>query len=243
MSKPIILISTQRSGTYYFLSVLQQFYGFESATVFGEIFRTQRDSLVELQDHFNESYDQVIERQSGSKIDFWKQIIQKSVDKNHLAVAAKIFYYHLDYEDPLWSYFSDEPHIIIHLIRKNIFNSYVSAKLAHQSGIWIHDYKKTEAYNYNRIKVDRDDALEYISIRMKDVEYIRNRYSKSDLQEIYYEDIGVSSQECSKHIKKIVDREPNNTIIRSRTKKQKILSNKDLITNYDEVADLDRYYF
>lgn len=243
MLKPLILISSQRSGTYYFLNILQQFYGRENATIFGEIFREQNDTFELLQNHFDENFDEIIKRQQGSKIEFWKSVIKKSEKKNHLTVAAKIFYYHLNFNNPLWSYFSEHPHTIVHLIRKNIFNSYVSALLAHQSGIWINDYKETKAYNYSPITIDREHAIEYIKVRINDVNYIRDRFKDSGMTEIYYEDIGVSTKACCNIIEEITGMKPINDIKESGTRKQKLLTNKELVLNYNEVADLDKYYF
>ena len=239
MIPQIILLSSSRSGTNYFLDIFS--HCFPNDIVLREIFRKEGDSLKIIAQLTGMNESEIVEYCHNDPIALWKRIIFSDAAINN-TVIAKAFYYHAPRESNLWSYFKDNT-FMIHLMRKNLLNSYVSLKIAQSTGIWI-SRRPDEERTLSQISIDASDAEQFVRVRASQISWARAFFSGSNYREVLYEDIQASSHACAHVIvqMKIHENNPSEFPVESAIKKQIRPLNSELILNYDEVSHLDRHW-
>ncbi len=239
MKKGNILISSARSGTNYFLSVFAKC--FTDAFVVKEIFRPAGDSFPQLEELLGLNKDQVVELVGSNPLGLWQQITQKCSEQERVALA-KIFYYHVDSDNALWSHFHDNNRVI-HLIRRNPFDVFLSHKVASQTGKWQQFGSKGEPVEVQPLVIDAEELQAFISKQSAFIDATRARFRGADYHEVFYEDLAVSVDECVATISSIMGTPAPKSAISIGLKKQKDKTNADLVSNYDDVAQLDTPLF
>ena len=234
-----ILLSTARSGTNYFLAVYQKC--FPEDFVVREIFRPAGDSFQELQELLGINEDEAVRLANEEPSKLWKGVKAATQAENRSAIA-KIFYYHQHPSRLIWSQIRDDD-LVIHLIRRNPFDAYVSLKIATATNKWL-DYGKDSGKSDNfSLRLDRDEVINYIQEQHDSIEEKRLFFRGANYREVFYEDVMGSPDACAAALCEIMGVEPPEKTIKVFIKKQKTKANSEIVLNYDVVNDLDKNYF
>jgi hypothetical protein len=210
---------------------------FPKDTVLKEIFRSGSDSLSQLSPLLGRSNPEIIELAKENPLALWREITDRA-ERQGKATLAKIFYYHTPADSPLMKHFHENCNVI-HLIRRNLFDCYVSGALARMTGQWQGFEGDATTRPPEPFTIDRADLEKFLRQRTKEIELTRAYFAgKSQYYEVFYEDIASGAYDCAKAIGKIFDAKAD-TNISVRQRKQKALPNSKLIANYDDVSDLD----
>lgn len=229
----VILLSSARSGTNYFLDIFSK--TVPNSLVLKEIFRKDGDNLDFLSELFKQPSDQIIKYFNEYPVDAWNDLIN-SISNETEYLVVKLFYYHIDNLSFFLHHISKD-HIVVHLIRKNIFNTYISLQLALHTGKW-QSIKKSNNDDIELI-INRNELIKFIDYRTKEIWKIKNTNIFMNYFEIYYEDISKNSSSCITAISKILNTSTNINVPAS-LKKQKVKPNMEIIKNYSDIADLDK---
>lgn len=225
-----MIVSMARSGTSFLRDLINSVDG---CHCFGEIFRLRGDSLSELSKLLQCTEYQVLQKKNSGKAEFWREI-RLSPNRMTPSIGAKLFYSHVDWDDPLWS--DIHSHKIIHLIRGNALELFISVTLATRSNIW----KSTEydrRYDEGSISVSLDEFLEFKAKRDRQAAVVREKYQGPKYLEILYEDL-LKPRGPETFLQQAFGIEPK--AIRSRLQKQRRRTLQDLIVNYHQVERFDR---
>ncbi len=250
MLNKTILISTERSGTNYFLNAYSKM--FPGNLVLGEIFREMGDSLSDLRRILGVDKDQALEIVRKQPLETWARLPPGSI--------AKIFYNHASRNSELWNYFRKHDRVI-HLIRSDHLENFISLKVAEQSDVWI-DRKVTlrqrlrslrKSLKSGRLRsvgaqkvpvsvqpfcVDPYELESFIRKRKENVRWCRDYFATADYHEVWYEDIAVSANMCADAIGRIYKVKPRNLVV--DTKKQSKGDPRSLVLNYSEIVQFDK---
>ena len=230
-----ILLSSGRSGTNYLLAVYAEM--FPKDLVLKEIFRPKSDSLRLLSQFIGRNDAEIVELANNNQVQLWTEISAQSEAQGRRAIA-KIFYSHTQADGLLMKHFR-EKNTVIHLIRRNFFDVFVSIVVAQKTGKWqsfVGDAftPAPESFALNRAEVER-----FFRQRTKEIQTARAYFSGNpNYHEVFYEDIASDPLLCAKAIGAIFNVNPDKKILIDQHR-QKYLPNSVLVTNYSEVKDLD----
>lgn len=239
MQKANILVSSARSGTNYFMSVFSKI--FPNDIVVKEIFRVGSDSLPILEEFLGIDKADISAMAERKPLEFWQMIEARCAERNCDALA-KIFYYHVATDHPLWTHFRANNRVI-HLIRRSAFDTYVSRELAVQTGRWQEFSKTQKPEKIEPLVINLTDLEEYLRKQKAQVEHARTFFEGADYSELYYEDIATSVEACTKAICGIMKVPVPAKPVSIGLQKQKDARNQDLIANYADIAHFDTFIF
>lgn len=238
MPKSTILLSSARSGTNFFLTVYKKC--FPNDFVVKEIFRKGGDNLDAIAEQLDTTRDQVVTLQEAAPLELWTRIKESCYRTGNSAVA-KIFYYHDAENDALREHFRQHDRVV-HLIRRNAFDVFLSERMARKTGQW-QEFKKTPPHEVQSIKLD-PDALKSFRQRQTDfVTQARAFFGSGDYTEVFYEDISASPEECASCLEQIYGSLQSPAPEHIGLLRQKKKSNRELVANYDAVEHLDGAIF
>ncbi|MCA0922778.1 hypothetical protein [Pseudooceanicola nanhaiensis] len=234
-----VLVSSARFGASYFIDIYRKV--FEDALVLNEIFRKDTDNLNVLSDLLGQPRDEVRKQANEDPVGFWSAVKAAVADRG-VPVIAKAYYYHKPTGNPLWGAVAREDHVI-HLVRRNLFEAYLSRLIAQKTGKWWRNLHDEAAPDDLLVEVDRKDVERYISARRKEIVQFRNLFTGANYHEIVFEDVIRSPLRCARAVTDMYDL-PKGIVevdkIRPSFQRMKQRSNADVVSNYGEVADLDR---
>jgi hypothetical protein len=231
-----MLLSSARSGTNYFLSMYSHL--FPQDITLKEIFREEGDSFRRLEEEFDLSRESALQLARDNKAQLWRMVFE-SPHKRNRGIIAKIFYTHALHDDRIWDLIRRHCRVI-HLIRKNQFDVFVSREIALKTGKWQHTGEDDSTMQVS-ITIDRNKLEEFIEGKKTDIEWARRMFGQQpDYHEVFYEDISNDPMTCAKEICAIFGKPPPKTAI-IRQRRQKTLPNRQIVINYDDVSDLDAY--
>lgn len=234
-----ILVSKARSGTNYFLDVYSN--RVRNSTSFREIFRPAGDSFALIEKTIGLEKEAYLELLHDDPLQIWQKLEEVS-QKTRTRFMAKIFYDHASERQELWNYFRDRNRVI-HLIRRNPFDSLVSLNVARQTGIWLHTKAAKSLSAPEPFVLSRAKMEAYIARSQDQVKTTRAFFRGADYSEAFYEDIGTSVQHCADTIAGIFDMKAATEQVKTGMRKQKNYTNQSIVSNYDEIKDLDRNFF
>tara|TARA_B110000908_G_scaffold58056_1_gene70725 strand:- start:2588 stop:3187 length:600 start_codon:yes stop_codon:yes gene_type:complete len=180
----------------------------DTPIIFKEIFRSAGDSKKLIHDLLGYEY------MGNFDASFWNIFCDAAEGNNYKNIVSKIFYYHNPSDRELWNAF-DKDHQIIHLIRANIFDFFVSLKIAQETGKW-----KNKNENENNslkssvmITINRQEALDFIKLRTDQTLALREEKKHLDNYfELFYEDIGEPIEACIQKVASIYELDCNYNI-------------------------------
>ncbi|MCA0922774.1 hypothetical protein [Pseudooceanicola nanhaiensis] len=234
-----ILVSSARSGTNYFLSVYSKC--FPDAFVVKEIFREGGDSLPRLEELLGVGSQRILKMVENNPLRLWRNI-KEACAEEEIPALAKIFYYHVEWNAPLWENFRKNDRVI-HLIRQNPFDVFLSHKVAQQTGQWQKFARDGEAAPVEPLVLDPEELSKFIERQGEHIEKTRSFFKDANFSEIYYEDIAKSTEDCVAAISKIFEIDGPKQEVKIPLKRQKSATNQELVANYDEVAMFDKATF
>ncbi|WP_422018758.1 sulfotransferase domain-containing protein [Roseibium sp.] len=234
-----ILVSSARSGTNYFLSVFQKIC--PDAWVAKEIFRQGGDSLALQVALLGGNENDLLDSVKDDPLLHWQNIVSSCAAENRVALA-KVFYYHQPKSSPLWAHFRNNSKVI-HLIRRNQFDVFVSNLIAQQTGKWQQFGLNEKGIDIKPIHIDKNSFTAFLENQQMYIEWMRALFVNADYTEVFYEDLASSTEICARSIADIYGLKTNISDISIELTKQKTRSNADLVSNYADVMEMDRKYF
>ncbi len=237
-NRNFILLSVARSGSNLLRDHLNQH---ASIQCFPEIFK-KWFVKGEAWRHLSGGSAELKHLHQTDLVSFWKLILEKyKLDKP--VIGAKIFYPHRK-DDEIWRYFASSCTPIIHLVREELIDSYLSLKLAAASAIWKQPKKKKIGAEYDRsISIDLADFQKYcrrirghidrIKLLFRDNPYLEITYSslvkdRAKTMSAIYSFLGLPNQETSPRLSKQLSRPREELIINWNETSSFIKSNDDL---------------
>jgi hypothetical protein len=166
-------------------------------------------------------------------VSFWKHILERyKLDKP--VIGAKIFYFHRE-DDEIWRYFASSHTPIIHLVRGELIDSYLSLKLAEVSGIWKQPRnKKTDAEHDRNISVDLADFENYCRRMERYIDRTRMLFGDNPSLQVDYSSLVSDRQNSMSAVYSFLGLPDHETA--PRLSKQLSRNREELITNWDETA-------
>jgi LPS sulfotransferase NodH len=232
------LVSVARSGSNLLRDYLNQH---ESILCLDEIFK-KWFVKVKPWHSFSGGSEELKRLHQTDLVAFWKLTLDKyKLEKP--VIGAKIFYYHREGEE-IWQYFASSHTPIIHLVREQLIDSYLSQKLAMASGIWQQPQDERIDAKYERsISVDLDDFRYYcarfqrhfasIKLLFRDNPYLEITYSalakdRAQTMSAIYSFLGLPDREATPRFAKQLSRPREELIINWDQLASFIESNQDL---------------
>lgn len=234
-----MLVSSERSGTNYFLTCYRKV--FKDDLILGEVFREKGDSLPAIADLLGIGEAEVLNMSRTEAVELWS-LIEERAEAAGYGVAAKIFYQHKPQGHRLWEFFRDR-NKVVHLVRRNQFDVLVSLEVAKATGVWQIRNKDQEPNSDIKVTIDLGAAEKFIENKRKNVEFIRSFYSDSDYVELFYEDISSSHEVGRRKVADIYGVADLPAINQFAIKKQNLVSHELRVENYEEVRHLDKPTF
>ena len=228
-NRNFILVTTARSGSTLLKGHLNQH---ESIRCFGEIFK---ESFVNAKGWQRLSGDgaELKHLHQTDLVSFWKLLVEKyKLDKP--VIGAKIFYYHRKDEE-IWRYFASSRTPIIHLVREELIDSYLSRKLAAGIGIWKQPKKKKTGTEYDRsISIDLADFQKYCMRIRGHIDRIKLLFRDNPFLEITYSSLVKDREKTMSAIYSFLGLPNQETS--PRLIKQLKRPREDVISNWNEIA-------
>ena len=237
-----VLISSSRFGSNYFARACQL--ALADTKFLGEIFRKGSDSRKYISRLLSIDEAKVASLAVSDPVALWEQA-KTSVENERL--IAKLYYYHQPESSGLWRALADGQGRVIHVMRRNLFDAFVSREIAVRLGAWnfageISDLKPIESFS-----IMEREAEFFIQNKLSEINRIRSLFfHHSNYHEIFYEDISIAPELPIALIEEIFGKNALRRKLKipdsfrdSRVKRD---SNASVILNYSGVAHLDRYH-
>ena len=234
MTKPLVVLSSARSGTNYFLSVFQKMA--PNGVVLREVFRKGGDSLPELIALTGMPRSQLVALGQDDPVALW-DILRDAAGPRPLAL--KIFYYHARPSSPIWDRLIDEARIV-HLVRRRVLDTFVSRKLAETTGAWFQPADVGTLPARPEVRLDPAELSAFITERQGYVQRFRKRFQDADLHEVSYEDIAADPKLCADWIARVTGLPIPAVPLQLPIRKQNTWAIRDIVSNYDEIAAFDK---
>ena len=132
MQRSIVLTSA-RSGSNFLLATMRRGV-LQNSLVLGEIFKSAYD-LDPLCDALSLDLAQISALKAAEKALFWREVTAAATLLGYSHLVAKLFYAHVNKDDQLLTDLQGG-HKILHLIRLNMFDSFLSLTIAQKTGVW-----------------------------------------------------------------------------------------------------------
>lgn len=181
-----VVLTSPRSGSNFLMS---QICSHKQAHIFGELFNPTNVLAAyygwpfPLYKKENKSF--FMNYRNDKPIEFLDKYIYRKYDKRIKVVGFKLFYDHRSNEE-VWDYLLSNNIKIIHLIRTNFLDSYVSLLIAQKNSIW----KSTKKINKNIIvNVDVEKMLRYFRSIEDNIMENTRFFKNSDILEVSYDDL------------------------------------------------------
>lgn len=209
----------------------------------GEIFRKASDSKSFIANTLSTSEQEVIRLASDDPFNLWTSI-KSSIHDNCL--TAKLYYYHQGPDSPLWAGLAQGEDRIVHLLRRNLFDAFLSREIVTKFKLW--NTKNAKAHtNINLcVFLKEDELAEYIETKISEIYWVRKKFEGyPHYHEVFFEDISLSSRVCMAVTDHIFGDPANggdrstNDVEDSRIKSS---SNVSVVENYRDVAHYDRIH-
>jgi LPS sulfotransferase NodH len=227
--REFVLLSVARSGSNLLRDYLNQH---KQIRCFGEVFKKSFSKEKDW-DVFGEMNVDIKRLHAEDLVSFWK-VIAEHYKADDVVVGAKLFYYHREGND-IWRYLASSRMPIIHLLREELIDSYLSLKLAETSGIWKQPKAKTTEANYERnVNVDLADFQKYCANIQHYLEQTRSLFKDNPCLNISYSSLISDRENVMAVVYAFLDvpNEPTSP----RLVKQRLHNREELITNWDETA-------
>jgi LPS sulfotransferase NodH len=226
-----IILCRSRTGSNFLLNQLQ-FH--ENIRMFYEIF-SQDKSLKEFWDYINYDIQNVRQLKQNNPVEFLETLVFREMPINIKAVGFKLFYYHAQTGNTqeIWQYLQYYKELkIIHLVRKNLLQTYVSQQIALRTNSW---YLKSD----KQVKSNPAIALDYEETK-KAFEETKKLEAENDtffqnhqVIKVFYEDLVKDNWAEIAKIQNFLNVKP--TPVSISTKKRSPQSLQQVIQNYSEL--------
>jgi LPS sulfotransferase NodH len=233
-NRGFVLLSGPRSGSNLLCDCLNQH---ESIRCFGEIFKTRpiNEKRWERLSAGGPALTKDLARlHQTDVVAFWKMILDKYRGDKPI-VGAKLFYRHRK-RDPLWQYFASSRTPIIHLVREDLIDSYLSLKLAKASWVWKQEKGAEPRGEYSRqIPIDLRRFAAYCQKSGKNFNKVKALFQDNPYLKVTYEALAKDRATAMAAVYSFLGLPNRETS--ARLTKQLSRPREEVITNWSEVAD------
>jgi LPS sulfotransferase NodH len=228
-NRTFILLSVARSGSNLLRDYLNQH---DSISCFGEVFK--KPFLKEKDWQFFASMDANMERlHTEDLVSFWK-VVLRNTNRDRPVIGAKLFYYHRE-GDEIWKYLAASRTPIIHLIREELIDSYLSLKLAEASGVWTQPKNQAQEAAYERpMSIDLADFEKYCVRTQRWIRQARDLFKENPFLEISYSALINDRDKVMAAVYSFLDLPEQPTS--ARLARQRSHNREELIVNWQEAA-------
>lgn len=241
MSKITVVLSSSRFGGRYLLDLIGQ--AVPGAIVLQEAFRKGSDSHTRLSKLTGYSTDDLksLSRVAPEKI--WDKL-NVAAEAREDPIFLRVFHYHQNKDSALWKRIHNDA-CVLHLIRSNLFEAFISREIAMQLKTWNIPRGQSIGAKNARIDVDKKALETFILERREQIDWGRNLFSNADYHEIFFEDITRSPGSCLRAIEKLVNIPESvwSKKLSSKFERMRSRSNADIVANYSNVAIFDRGFY
>ena len=177
--------------------------------------------------------------------EFCRDVIYKSPNEfGKRIVGFKIFFFHArrsEREYTAWRYLIDDPSIkVVLLLRKNVFDSYISAERSRHSGVWrVAASGVVPEKHQQPISVDARKCKLYMARTVAQIEWGRRAFATHPLLEIHFEDLQRDFQAALNRIFEFLGVEP--APIPMRFEKLNTTPHEEGIVNYNKIRAYFRF--
>jgi hypothetical protein len=233
-----VLISSARFGGNYFVRAYRR--SRASVRSLGEIFRNGSDNTRSLAQALRIEPEQVAQLAIADPVELWQRA-KAAMPGYHL--IAKLYYYHQPPTSPLWSCLATSDDYVLHLIRRNLFDAYISREIVNRYGLWnIRNAGELSQLSLH-LTVNEADASSYIEKKLDEITQVRSMLSNKERYfEIFFEDIIHTPAACaavSEHIYGERSTFRQEYMDEFRHRRIKRAPNSTIVKNYADVAHLD----
>lgn len=233
-----VIVTSSRFGGRYLLKTLSRCR--PDFIILHEVLRKETDSHRTLSDMTGLSVDK-LKAMAASEPEMLWTVIADSAKASGRNIAMLVYYYHQPRISALWDRIHQGARIV-HLVRRNLFEAFLSRQTALQSNIWRPnaDY---DSRSERPIVLNEKDLRSYISERTRDIAWARRTFASGDYHEIFFEDITRTAGVCLDAVNRLFP--ANGEIIPPvclTPPSRRLLSNADRVANYAFVAKFDREY-
>ncbi len=222
-----VITSEGRTGSNYLMYLLRSHV---NILLYTELFNRNDPKVLE----YLKTERRLIQNDEDPKR-YLEEEVFANYQPNIKCVGFKLMYYQARTKNwsSLWDYIRDQKDIkIVHMIRKNPLDRYLSLQLARRDNIYI-SFDKSRGIHKEPIFIDPDDFELKTKHSLKERNDIKNFFKNSDTIEIAYEDLlDNKDKTCSKLLEYL--KLPYRNLI-SGTLRQRQKNQKDMILNYDEL--------
>lgn len=216
---PFVILCEPRSGS----TLLHTYLNSHSQIIsFGEVLREEAERSN--QNPNEEFIDRVIFKPHAGKLK---------------AIGLKLFYeyYESDVYRKCFEVIIQQPNIrIIHLIRNNTLQTYVSLKLAQATHVWSAINKSGENLS---IEIDTSDYKNFVESHRKHLTLFSKLFSQHEMLTISYEDLVNDTSETLRSIQRFLKVDEQSLF--SLLKKQNVRPLEKIVSNYRDIEnELDR---
>jgi LPS sulfotransferase NodH len=229
-NRAFILLSVARSGSNLLRDYLNQH---ESVRCLGEVFKKSFVDEPEWQS-FAKMGLNINRLHADDLVSFWKLILERG-RADDVVIGAKVFYYHREGNE-IWRHLASSRTPVIHLVREELIDSYLSLKLAVASGVWTQPKNNMMEAGYERnISIDLADFEKYCARIQRYVEQARILFQNNPCLNISYSSLINDHNNVMAEIYSFLD-VPNQPTS-PRLIKQRSHEREELIINWNETAD------
>jgi LPS sulfotransferase NodH len=232
MQTDFVVLATARSGSGWLINTLSNI---ESVTCYGELFHV-KPKVVEADKIRFPRFTLWRQKKAGIR-PFTTYRYLDEVFKENQTTGFKLMYIHALRNPEINSYLLSRHIAVIHLIRKNTFNSVLSSLVARQRGKW--HFKEGESIPEEKpIELDPQFVIRRMRSKIRMITLAKTTLKASRLKqiEIYYEDLLADKQNFEpiwKFLSVNFDKSPPVWQLRKSTKKEP----SESIANFDEIRD------
>jgi LPS sulfotransferase NodH len=232
-----VLVAAPRSGSNLLRDLLDQH---ASIRCLGEIFKDRainRKQWQRLSGGIAPLNAELRHLRETDVVAFWKTILGKyRVDKPVL--GAKIFYHHREGQE-IWQYFASSRTPIIHLVREELIDSYLSLMLAEASWLWRQEKGASAETPYERnIVIDLHRFEQYCRKFRRSFDSTEALFKDNPYRRVTYAALVNDRAQTMSGVYSFLDLPDQETS--TRLTKQLSRPREEVITNWNEVASFIR---
>jgi LPS sulfotransferase NodH len=148
-----------------------------------------------------------------------------------LAAGFRIFYYHSKTDRRVWEYLADEDAVrVIHLSRRNLFETLVSRRVALLTGEWKRTASDAAPSPIEPFEIDPDACREYFDSITRYRAWARTHFAGHPMLELFYEDLVADFQPTLDRVFRFLGVDPVQT--RMVYEKQARIPAREQVANY-----------
>lgn len=127
--------------------------------------------------------------------EFCREVIWKSPNEfGKRVIGFKIFFFHArrsERQYSVWPYLLGDPSLkVVLLLRRNIFDSYVSRQRSKQSGIWrVHRDGTVPEEHQSPLIIDAQKCQRYMASTVAQIEWGKRAFAAHPLMEIFFDEM------------------------------------------------------